>query len=118
MAGGAIPFPVFQPAMRIITSITNAQQALVTTSFAHQYRTGLIVRLYIPLYFGMQQANEKSGKITVTNSTQFLIDIDTTNFDAFVIPPNRVPPNDQTQYAQAVPFAEVNSNACFGLFDI
>jgi hypothetical protein len=81
--------PLYQPAMRTITAITNANPALVTTSFAHNYVDGTIVRLYIPAYFGMKQADHLFG--TVTNNgvnTQFLIDIDTTLFDAFVVPPD------------------------------
>lgn len=79
--------PLYQPAMRTITAITNAYPALVTTSFAHNYVDGTIVRLYIPPYFGMRQADLLFG--TVTNNgvnTQFFIDIDTTLFDPFVVP--------------------------------
>lgn len=82
----AAPFPVFQRAMRIIESITNGFPAQITTTFDHQYLDGLIVRLTIPEGFGMQQADKLTGTITVTGATTFLIDIDTTNFDPFVIP--------------------------------
>lgn len=79
--------PLFQPAMRQITAITNANPALVTTSFAHNYPNGTIVRLNVPPYFGMLQANQLQGTITNNgNPNQFLIDIDTTQFSPFVIP--------------------------------
>lgn len=84
----AFPNPIFQPAMRIITAITNAEQASVTTSFDHLYLTGAIVRLDIPLGFGMQQANQKFGPITVTSPTTFTIAVDTRQFDAFALPLN------------------------------
>jgi hypothetical protein len=88
----AVEYPTFQRAMRNILSISQAESALITTTFDginpgdHGYSTGLIVRLYIPKGFGMMQINELSGPITVINGTQFTMPIDTTTFDAFVIP--------------------------------
>jgi hypothetical protein len=99
-------YPVFQPAMRIITGITNGFPATVTTSFAHLYATGIIIRLIIPQGFGMYQANHLFGAITVTGSTTFTIALDTTHFDPFVVP--ETSPND-LQYAQAIPTGEVNT---------
>ena len=80
------PRPVFQPAMRVISAITNAFPAVVTTSIPHQYITGTIIRLNITPYHGMQQANQLFGPITVLSSTTFAIAIDTTTFDPFFIP--------------------------------
>lgn len=108
-----VQFPMFQPAMRNILSITQAQQALITTTFDginpgnHQYQTGLIVRLIIPSGFGMVQANQLFGPITVVNDTQFTITIDTTLMDPFVIPTLR--PGAFATPAQAIPMAELNS---------
>ena len=76
-------FPVYQPAMRIIASITNAFPAVVTTTFAHQYVTGTVVRINIPPGFGMQQINQQTAQITVTGSTTFSLPINTTSFDIF-----------------------------------
>jgi hypothetical protein len=99
--------PIFQPAMRIITAITNANPAQVTTSFAHLYASGIIVRLDIPPADGMQQANGLTGTITVTSPTTFTIDIDTTGMDIFAIP---VSPSPQTNTcAMVVPVGEVNA---------
>ena len=109
----AQPFPVFQRAMRNILSITQDENALVTTTFDgvnpgnHQYSTGLIARLYVPAGFGMVQANQLSGAITVVNDTQFTIAINTTTFDAFVVPDYR--PGAFGTPAQVVPIGEVNS---------
>jgi hypothetical protein len=105
MAILANPFPTFQPSMRIISAITNSFPAVVTTTFAHQYITGTIVRLDIPPLFGMQQANQAFGPISVTSPTTFSIPIDTTYYDPFS--PSSEYPYSQ-QYAQAVPFAESN----------
>jgi hypothetical protein len=102
MAYQAIAFPTFQPAMRIITNITNAYPAVVTTSFDNQYITGTIVRLYIPEGYSMVQANQLFGEIVVLTPTTFEINIDTRLFDPFIIP------DPQLQYAQCVPIGEVN----------
>lgn len=109
----AQPFPVFQRAMRNILSITQDENALVTTTFDgvnpgnHNYSTGLIARLYVPDGFGMVQANGLQGTITKINDTQFTIDIDTTNFDAFVVPAYQ--PGAFGTPAQVVPVGEINS---------
>ena len=106
MAILAQQYPVYQPALRIITNITNGFPASVTTSFAHQYQTGLIVRLVIPQGWGMNQANQLYSDITVTGSTTFTINIDTTYFAPFVTPATAP---DDLQYPQSVPIGEVNS---------
>ena len=100
MAYQAQTFPVYQPAMRIIASISNANPAVVTTTFAHQYLTGTIVRLNFPPGYGMEQANQLTGEIVVTGSTTFSINIDTTLFDPFIVPLGAL------QIAQTVPIGE------------
>lgn len=95
------PFPTYQPSMRLITAITNANPAAVTTDINHQYVNNTIVRLDIPSAFGMQQANQLTGQITITGATTFTIDIDTTIFQPFVVP-SPLPPQ-LISYAQVVP---------------
>lgn len=87
----ALQNPIYKPAVRDITAITNAFPLQVTTSFAHSYLTGLIVRLRIPQGFGMTELNDVQGLITVNSTTTFTMDIDSTNLDTFVIPPNNPP---------------------------
>lgn len=99
----ANPNPVFQPSMRLIASITNSFPAIVTTTFAHGYFTGTIVRLDIPEADGMQQANGLIGSISVTGDDTFTMNIDTTNFDVFSIPSD-VPTINTC--AQVVPIGE------------
>ena len=101
----AVQDPVFQRAMRVISSITNDYPAVVTTTFAHQYLTGLIVRLNIPKGYGMTQANQLYGPIIVTGDTTFTIDIDTMYFDVFAYP-STFPENQQ--YPQVTPIGETN----------
>lgn len=113
----AIQNPVYKPAMRVIYSITKAFPAVVTTAVAtnnfnvlvpanHNYITGTIVRLDIPPGYGMTQADQKTGTITVTGPTTFTIDIDTTFFDAFVAP---VTFPENQQLGQVIPIGENNS---------
>lgn len=108
-------YPVFQPAMRIITDITNSLPAQVTTSFAHQYGTGMIIRLILPPGYGMQEANQLSGSIEVTGATTFNINIDTTNFRVFTIP---ISAPQNLQYAQSIPTGELNSTSYFAVRNV
>lgn len=103
----AVADPRYQPAMRIVTAITNANPAAVTTSFDHDYNTGMIVRLYVPKGYGMLQADRLEGTITVTGTTTFTIDIDTTLFDSFTTPGGS--PWYINSYSQVVPTGEINS---------
>lgn len=100
--------PTFQPAMRLIAAITNANPAVVTTTFAHLYLTGLIVRLDLPPAVGMPQANGMTGTITALSPTTFSINIDTTLFTPFAIPSMPDPHTDIC--AQVVPVGEVNGS--------
>lgn len=101
---GALPNPIFMPAVRDIIAITNAFPLSVTTSFTHSYLSGLIVRLKIPHYFGMEILNNVQGSILVTSSTTFTMNIDSTNFDPFVIPDPQ--PGSLYTPAQVVPIGE------------
>ncbi len=111
MAIYANPFPIYQPSMRIVSAISKANPASVTTTFAHQYVTGTVVRLDIPAGFGMTQANQQFGDITVTSPTTFTIAIDTSLFDTFVVPTYTLLPSGTVvslQQAQCVPIGELN----------
>ena len=111
----ANPFPIYQPAMRIINAITNAYHAEVTTSFDHQYASGLVVRLNVPTGFGMTQANQLVGEIVVTGNTTFLIDIDTRLFDEFQIP---IDYPASYQSATVVPIGEDNNSVLQALRNV
>lgn len=104
-------FPTYQPAVRIISAITQANPAVVTTTFAgsqvnggNQYKTGTVIRLDIPNTYGMIEANTLFAPITVINSSNFSITIDTTHFTPFVVP------SVQKQYAQCIPIADSDDN--------
>ena len=94
----ANPFPAFQPAMRIITAVSNSNPVSITTSFAHQYITGTIVRFDIPLTNGMQQLVGSTYPIIVTGNTTFIVALDSTSFQPFT----------NTNCAMVVPVGELN----------
>ena len=100
----AVQFPTFQPAMRIVTAISQSNPAVITTSFAHQYNSGIIVRLDIPIANGMQEISSipyppKSYPITIVDGTNFSVPVDSTTFQAFV----------NNECTCVVPVGEINS---------
>ena len=98
----ALTRPPFQPALRFIANITRSNPAVVTTTIAHLYNTGLIARLYIPQDFVMYQADQQFAAITVLNDTQFAIALDTQTYDAFVNPGNNL-----ARAAMVVPIGQI-----------
>lgn len=100
-------YPVYQPAMRVIQDIvSNAESTIVTTTFAHQYNTGAIVRINIPLGFGMQEINQQYAPITVLSTTTFSMPINSSDFSLFTVPTSY--PNNR-QSATVTPVGEINS---------
>jgi hypothetical protein len=103
------PFPVFRPQLMFISAITQADPGVVTTTANHNYLSGLIVRLLIPLPMGtpqlvsMTQLNGMEFPIMVLSANTFSIPIDTSFFDPFV-----VPPDPQMTSPQVVPTGEIN----------
>jgi len=93
--------------MRLIAAVTQSNPTEVTTTFAHGYISGTIVRLDIPPACGMQQMNGLTGTILVTGTTTFDINIDSTLFDAFSIPVS--PGAHEDICAQVVPIGEVSA---------
>jgi len=102
----ANPSPTFQRAMRLVSDITNANPAVVTTTFDHDYLTGDIVRLMVPSAYGMTQMNQLVGTISVTGTDTFSIDINSSLFDSFTTPANPSP--RVRSCAHVVPVGEIN----------
>ena len=103
----ANPHPDFLPAMRLVSSITNSYPAVVTTTFDHEYISGLVIRMHIPIACGMSELDGFVREVTVLNNTSFSLDVDTTNFSMFSIPAAPVPPWLDT-CAQVIPIGEDN----------
>lgn len=85
---GQYTAPTYRPSVTLIAAITNAVTAQVTTTFAHNYQPLLVVRILVQdPEFGMVQINQQVGTIlTVIDTLNFTIDIDTSNYAAFVYP--------------------------------
>jgi len=105
---GAIANPLEIPANRDIISITQSNPAVITTNLEHGYQSLWYVRIIVPQGFGMTVLNKRKFLITVTSPTQFTIPVDSSGFDAFVIPPYGLFPLSPRYGtpAQAVPIGE------------
>lgn len=102
----AILNPVYMPAVRDILAITNANPAQVTTTFANSYVVGTIIRFVIPNNYGMTLLNGlQCTIIQLVSDTEFLVNVDTTDIDPFVIP--TLQPGNNYTSAQIVPIGEV-----------
>lgn len=92
-----------------------------TTTEANTYIVGMAVRLMVPQTYGMYQANNLIGTITAINGLNFTLNLDSSLFDAFVVPsgvtveqPATIAPNGSRnlQYnnqTNEVPFQSLNN---------
>lgn len=96
-------FNFFVPNRQEVSAITQANPGVVTTTQAHGYNDGLLVRFFFPLDVGMNQLDEKVVTIDVLSDTEFSIGIDTSNFDAFS-------PVGTVQLPQVIPVAEESNS--------
>ena len=82
----------FTPPIMTITAITNAIPAVVTTAQDHELKTGQVVRLLIPVPYGMQELANKILSVSVLTTTTYslqytqvpFVDVDSRLFTAFV----------------------------------
>ena len=90
------------------------------TTEANTYIVGMAVRLFVPQTYGMYQANNLTGTITNISGSNFTLNIDSTQFDPFVIPsgnveqPATIAPNGSRNYqynntSADVPFQSLNN---------
>ena len=91
--------PLYYPRKRVITNITQAANAQISTSIAHGLTPGQEVRLHIPSQSGMIQLNPDPLNnyfpssasanpivVTVVDDYNFTININTTAYTAFTFP--------------------------------
>lgn len=81
------PTPV-TPGMLLITTITqtNPMVISITDSDENTYVVGQLIHLSVPSSYGMYQADQLTGQITAISGTDFTININASQFDAFVVP--------------------------------
>jgi len=92
--------PTWKPVEKIVSSITNADPGVVTTTTNHGYSTGAIVRFFFPADFGMMELIGGYYVILVLSPTTFSISADTRNFTPFSV-------STTLQAPQVLAFGEV-----------
>lgn len=102
--------PVIQiPSSLLITNITRSAPMVVSVAIgnssteANTYIVGMSVRLFVPISYGMYQANNLVGTITKINGSDWTLNLDSSLFDPFVIPSGNV-----EQPASIAPFGSRN----------
>ncbi len=80
----------YYPRWRYITKITQASQAVITFSVAHDYTPGEIISLRVPSQFGMTQANNKQVRVLSTTTSTVTVELDTSGFTAFAFPTSAI----------------------------
>jgi hypothetical protein len=91
-----------------------------TTTEAETYIVGMAVRLNVPQTYKMYQADKLVGTITAINGLNFTLNIDSSQFDAFVVPsgnvlqPATIAPNgsrnlEYNNLTRQVPFQSLNN---------
>jgi hypothetical protein len=78
--------PLFYPTRRFIVNITQAAQAVVTTSVNHGYTVGQELRMHVPAAFGMIEMDNLAVNVVAVTASTFTIGVDSTGFTAFVFP--------------------------------
>lgn len=119
--------PVVQiPSSLQIASITQSLPMVITVSIgnttteANTYIVGMSVRLFVPQSYGMYQANNLVGTITAVSGLIFTLNVDSSQFDPFVVPsgnveqPATIAPNgsrnlEYNNSTNLVPFQSLNN---------
>ena len=107
--------PLFYPRRRVITKISLAASAVVTTSVDHGYTVGQEVRMNVPAANGMPQMDGLSGTITAVTASTFTLNIDSSAFTTFAFPLVAAVPFTP---AEVVPFGEDTAQALSSATDI
>lgn len=87
-----LPGVIAIPSSLLITNITQSSPMIVSVEIgnpsteANTYIVGMAIRLFVPRSYGMYQANNLVGTITAINGFDFTLNLDSSLFDAFVVP--------------------------------
>lgn len=91
-----LPPVITIPSSLVITAITQSAPMVVTvaignsTTEANTYIVGMAVRLNVPQSYRMYQANGLVGTITGITGNQFTLNLNSLQFDPFVVPSGNV----------------------------
>lgn len=94
MANQYLPGVNTIPNSLVITDITRSMPMVVSATLVNTapnprvntYKISMNVKLYVPQTYGMYQANGLVGTILSISGNDFTLNLDSTSFDAFVIP--------------------------------
>lgn len=113
--------PLFYPRRRVITNITQATNAQVSTAIAHGLTVGQQIRFNIPAVSGMIQLNGQPLNnyyplgastpaiiVSVVDDYNFTINIDTTSYTAFTWPTIAQQPSS---FPEVTPYGEDTATA-------
>lgn len=128
MSNQYLPVNNITPNSLIITGITQALPMVITCTLdnftpnprVNTYFVGMNVQITVPRPYGMFQANGLIGRIMAIDGNSFTMNIDSTLFDAFVIPVTvtESPPSiapfgsnnlEYNNYTNSVPFKSLNN---------
>ena len=121
-----LPGVITIPSSLPITNISQSFPMVVSVDVGNDaiesntYIVGMAIRLYVPISYGMFQANNLVGTITAIDGLDFTLNINSSQFDAFSIPagnaeaPASVSPagSRNLQYnnsTSSVPFQSLNN---------
>ena len=85
---------IWQPQSCLITNITQAADAVITTSVNHGYVAGQLIYLAVAPQFGMSEASGKITKIKSVTANTMTVELDTSGFTAFAFPGSAQGPFD------------------------
>lgn len=99
--------PYYTPQNYTIASISQAAQAVVVTTVAHNLTVGQAIRFNVPSAMGMVEMNGLTGNIVAVNTSttvnSFTVDINSSGFTAFAWP---LSGGVAFTPAQAIPYGE------------
>lgn len=85
---------IWQPQSCLITNISQAADAVITTSVDHGYVADQLIYLAVAPQFGMSEAAGKITKIKSVTANTMTVELDTSGFTAFAFPASAQGPFD------------------------
>ncbi len=107
--------PLYYPRRRFLANVTQAANAVVTTTVDHGFTVGQKVRFIVPAPYDMTQLDGLAATITAVTASTITIDVDTSGFTAFAFP---VAGDFPFNFAQVVPFGEDTAQAISSSVDV
>ena len=82
----------YTPPTLNLSGVSQNSALIATTTVPHNYVVNQEVQFFIPPQWGMRQLNGLTGVVlAIVSPTQFQVNINTTTFDAFVVPTVTLP---------------------------